>query len=78
MTTLKVGIASYTEMKACSLAIARGERLVKADEPQGNRIRNGLDKRLLRLRRGSESILPLVVGPHRRRLWMASQRALPS
>jgi predicted transcriptional regulator len=32
MTTLKVGIASYTEMKARTMAVARGERRVKADE----------------------------------------------
>jgi predicted transcriptional regulator len=34
VTTLKVGIASYEEMKARSLAIARGERRVSADEPK--------------------------------------------
>jgi predicted transcriptional regulator len=33
MTTLKVGIASYDEMKARTMAVARGERCVKADEP---------------------------------------------
>ena len=34
MTTLKVGIASYEEMKARTMAVARGERRVKADEPK--------------------------------------------
>lgn len=34
MTTLKVGIASYEEMKARTMAIARGERHVAADEPK--------------------------------------------
>ncbi len=34
MTTLKVGIASYEEMKARTMSIARGERRVKADEPK--------------------------------------------
>ncbi|MGD9539112.1 MAG: helix-turn-helix domain-containing protein [Alphaproteobacteria bacterium] len=34
MTTLKVGIASYEEMKARTMAIARGERRVHADEPK--------------------------------------------
>ncbi len=34
MTTLKVGIASYEEMKAQTLAEARGERRVEADEPK--------------------------------------------
>ena len=31
MTTLKVGIASYEEMKARTMAVARGERRVTAD-----------------------------------------------
>jgi len=34
MTTLKVGIASYEEMKARTLAVARGERRVGRDEPR--------------------------------------------
>ena len=34
MTTLKVGIASYEEMKARAMAVARGERRVAADEPK--------------------------------------------
>ena len=34
MTTLKVGIASYEEMKARTLAIARGEQRVAAGEPK--------------------------------------------
>jgi predicted transcriptional regulator len=34
MTTLKVGIASYEEMKARTLRIARGEYRVAADEPK--------------------------------------------
>ncbi|MFO1071731.1 MAG: helix-turn-helix domain-containing protein [Geminicoccaceae bacterium] len=34
MTTLKVGIASYEEMKARTLAVARGERSVAPDEPK--------------------------------------------
>ena len=34
MTTLKVGIASYDEMKARTLAIARGEHRVAAGEPK--------------------------------------------
>jgi predicted transcriptional regulator len=34
MTTLTVGIASHEEMKARTMAIARGERRVAAGEPQ--------------------------------------------
>lgn len=34
MTTLKVGIASYEEMKARTMAVARGERRVAPDEPK--------------------------------------------
>ncbi|MGO8919261.1 MAG: helix-turn-helix domain-containing protein [Stellaceae bacterium] len=34
MSTLKVGIASYKEMKARSLRIARGEHRVSAKEPK--------------------------------------------
>lgn len=34
MTTLRVGIASYDEMKARTLRIARGEHRVAADEPK--------------------------------------------
>lgn len=34
MTTLKVGIASYEEMKARTLRVARGERRVAAGEPR--------------------------------------------
>jgi predicted transcriptional regulator len=34
MTTLKVGIASYDEMKALTLAIARGERKFAPQEPR--------------------------------------------
>jgi predicted transcriptional regulator len=34
MTTLKVGIASYEDMKARTTAVARGERRVAADEPK--------------------------------------------
>jgi predicted transcriptional regulator len=34
MTTLKVGIASYEDMKARTLAVARGERRVTASEPK--------------------------------------------
>jgi predicted transcriptional regulator len=34
MTTLKVGIASYEEMKARTMAVARGERRIAADEPK--------------------------------------------
>lgn len=34
MTTLKVGIASYEEMKARTIAIARGERRVERGEPR--------------------------------------------
>jgi predicted transcriptional regulator len=34
MTTLKVGIASYKEMKARTMAVARGERRVATDEPK--------------------------------------------
>ncbi len=34
MTTLKVGIASYDEMKARTLRIARGEQRVGAGEPK--------------------------------------------
>jgi predicted transcriptional regulator len=30
---LKVGIASYEEVKARTMAVARGERRVRADEP---------------------------------------------
>ncbi len=34
MTTLKVGIATYAEMKARTLAVARGERRISASEPK--------------------------------------------
>jgi predicted transcriptional regulator len=34
MTTLKVGIASYKDMKARTLAVARGELRVAPDEPK--------------------------------------------
>lgn len=34
MTTLKVGIASYKDMKARTMAVARGEQRVAADEPK--------------------------------------------
>jgi predicted transcriptional regulator len=34
MTTLKIGIASYDEMKARTMAVARGERRVSAGEPK--------------------------------------------
>jgi predicted transcriptional regulator len=34
MTTLKVGIASYEDMKERTMAIARGERQSTADDPQ--------------------------------------------
>lgn len=34
MKTLKVGIASYAEMKALTMAIARGERKLGAREPR--------------------------------------------
>ena len=34
MTTLKVGIASYAEMKARTLAVARGELRLKPDSPK--------------------------------------------
>ena len=34
MTTLKVGIASYAEMKARIMAVARGERRVAPSEPK--------------------------------------------
>ena len=34
MTTLRVGIASYQEMKARTMAVARRERRVAADEPK--------------------------------------------
>jgi predicted transcriptional regulator len=34
MTTLKVGIASYEDMKARTMAIARGERRISPDEPK--------------------------------------------
>ena len=34
MTTLRVGIASYEEMKARTMAIARGERRVARGEPK--------------------------------------------
>ena len=34
MTTLKVGIATYDEMKARTMAVARGARRVSRDEPK--------------------------------------------
>ncbi|HEY7551390.1 MAG TPA: helix-turn-helix domain-containing protein [Hyphomicrobiaceae bacterium] len=34
MTTLKIGIASYEEMKARTIAVARGERRVRQGEPK--------------------------------------------
>jgi predicted transcriptional regulator len=34
MTTLKVGIGSYKEMKSRTMAVARGTRRIAADEPK--------------------------------------------
>ena len=34
MTTLRVGIASYEEMKARTLAVASGKRRIAAGEPK--------------------------------------------
>src|SRR6202171_6772176 len=34
MTTLKVGIASYEEMKGRTMAVARGEHRIAADQPK--------------------------------------------
>lgn len=34
MTTLKVGIASYEEMKARTMRVARGEQRVEVEEPK--------------------------------------------
>ncbi len=34
MTTLKVGIATYGEMKARTMAVARGERRIAPGEPK--------------------------------------------
>ena len=34
MTTLKVGIASYEDMKARTMAVARGEQRMAPDEPK--------------------------------------------
>jgi len=34
MTTLKVGIASYEDMKARNLAVARGRQRIAPDEPK--------------------------------------------
>ena len=34
MTTLRVGIASYEDMKARTLAVAKGERRIAPDEPK--------------------------------------------
>jgi len=34
METLRVGIASYEQMKARTMAVARGEQRVKSDEPK--------------------------------------------
>ncbi len=34
MTTLRVGIASYEEMKAMTLAVARGQRKLAPREPR--------------------------------------------
>ncbi len=34
MTTLKVGIASYDDMKARTMAVARGEQRIAQDEPK--------------------------------------------
>jgi len=34
MTTLRVGIASYEEMKARTMAVARGERRIAPNEPK--------------------------------------------
>jgi predicted transcriptional regulator len=34
MSTLKVGIASYDEMKALTMAVARGQRKLAAQEPR--------------------------------------------
>jgi len=34
MTTLKVGIASYEQMKARTLAVARGKKRIRRDDPK--------------------------------------------
>lgn len=34
MTTLKVGIASYEQMKARTLAVARGKKRIRKDDPK--------------------------------------------
>jgi predicted transcriptional regulator len=34
VTTLRIGIASYEDMKARTLAVARGERRIARDEPK--------------------------------------------
>ena len=34
MTTLKVGIASYAEMKARTMAVAQGKQRIAANEPK--------------------------------------------
>jgi predicted transcriptional regulator len=34
VTTLKVGIASYEEMKAWTMAVARGEKRITAEDPR--------------------------------------------
>jgi predicted transcriptional regulator len=34
MSTLRVGIASYDEMKALTMAVARGKRRLEPDEPR--------------------------------------------
>jgi predicted transcriptional regulator len=34
MSTLKMGIASYKEMKSRTMAVARGTRRIAADEPK--------------------------------------------
>ncbi|HTT81531.1 MAG TPA: DUF6516 family protein [Stellaceae bacterium] len=52
MTTLKVGIASYEEMKARTMAVARGERLVGFDNahPVGRQKRGAPQDHRHRLR----------------------------
>jgi len=35
MTTLKIGIASYEEMKARTMEVARGKRRIAPGEPKG-------------------------------------------
>ncbi len=52
MSTLKVGIATYEDMKARTMAIARGQRKPKPGEPKVWFASKGSAARVLSIHRG--------------------------